>query len=140
MGQGRGGLYSYDGLENLVGCDIHSAERILPQYRNLQPGDRIDFGPADKKFPGQVVIDLVPERYLLMCGMDPNTRAPDKSATWAFVLDEQPDGCTRLLVRARNGYVPSLANHLIWHLVEPVAFVMEREMLRGIKRRVEYYE
>lgn len=26
MGQGRGGLYSYDGLENLIGCDIHSAD------------------------------------------------------------------------------------------------------------------
>ena len=23
MGQGRGGLYSYDVLENLIGCDIH---------------------------------------------------------------------------------------------------------------------
>lgn len=23
LGQGRGGLYSYDRLENLIGCDIH---------------------------------------------------------------------------------------------------------------------
>ena len=26
MGQSRGGLYSYDVLENLVGCDVHSAD------------------------------------------------------------------------------------------------------------------
>jgi hypothetical protein len=26
LGQGRGGFYSYDFLENLAGCDIHSAE------------------------------------------------------------------------------------------------------------------
>lgn len=140
LGQGRGGLYSYDGLENLVGCDIHSADCILPQYQHLQPGDCIDFGPADKKFPGQVVVDLEPDRYLLLCGMDPHTRKADKSATWVFVLDEQADGSTRLIVRARNGYTAGLANHLIWHLVEPVAFVMERRMLRGIKRRVEYYQ
>src|SRR6266545_8171756 len=25
LGQGRGGFYSYDALENLAGCDIHSA-------------------------------------------------------------------------------------------------------------------
>jgi hypothetical protein len=29
VGQGRGGFYSYDVLENLVGCDIHSADRII---------------------------------------------------------------------------------------------------------------
>jgi hypothetical protein len=31
LGQGRGGLYSYDWLENLIGCDVHSADRILPR-------------------------------------------------------------------------------------------------------------
>ena len=30
LGQGRGGFYSYDFLENLVGCDIHGADRIVP--------------------------------------------------------------------------------------------------------------
>ena len=28
LGQGRGGFYSYDFLENLAGCDIHSADEI----------------------------------------------------------------------------------------------------------------
>jgi hypothetical protein len=32
LGQGRGGFYSYDFLENLAGCDIHSADRIIPQW------------------------------------------------------------------------------------------------------------
>ena len=42
LGQGRGGLYSYDWLENLVGCDIHSADRILPQFQQPLPvGDRV---------------------------------------------------------------------------------------------------
>ena len=58
MGQGRGGLYSYDGLENLIGCDIHSADHILPEHQNLQVGDQILFGPEAKKFPGQVVLDI----------------------------------------------------------------------------------
>ena len=34
LGQGRGGFYSYDFLENLVGCDIHSADRIVPEWQD----------------------------------------------------------------------------------------------------------
>jgi hypothetical protein len=33
LGQGRGGLYGYDWLENLLGCDIHSTDRILRRFR-----------------------------------------------------------------------------------------------------------
>jgi hypothetical protein len=54
-----------------------------------------------------------------------------------LALNELADGRTRLLIRGRNGYAPTLANHLVWHLIEPITFVMERQMLRGIKARVE---
>jgi hypothetical protein len=37
LGQGRGGLYSYDWLENLLGCDVHSARRVLPQFQEPLP-------------------------------------------------------------------------------------------------------
>ena len=40
LGQGRGGFYSYDFLENLVGCDIHSADRIVPDGRTSRSGTR----------------------------------------------------------------------------------------------------
>lgn len=137
MGQGRGGLYSYDGLENLVGCEMHSADRILAEHQNLKVGDPVLFGPAEKKFPGQVVAALEPERSILMFGLDPVTRKADQSATWVFFLKEQADGTTRLLVRGRNGYSPSFMNHVLWHIVEVLNFVMERKMLLGIKSRVE---
>lgn len=137
IGQGRGGLYSYDGLENMIGCDMHSAERILPEFQELKAGDAVLFGPAEKKFPGQVVLDVQPERALVMCALDPVTRQAEKSATWVFVLEEAPGNSTRLLVRARNGYAPGFANALIWHIVEPISFVMERRMLRGLKARAE---
>ena len=35
IGQGRGGFYSYDLLENAMGLDIQSAGQILPQYQGL---------------------------------------------------------------------------------------------------------
>jgi hypothetical protein len=56
--------------------------------------------------------------------------------TWAFVLNEEPDGTTRLVSRERYEY-------LRWwpaFVVEPtslISFVMSRKMLRGIAERAE---
>ncbi len=42
MGVTRAGWYSYDLLDNLA---RHSAERILPEYQNIQVGDLIPLSP-----------------------------------------------------------------------------------------------
>ena len=41
IGADRGGFYSYDFLENLVGCKLKSANRIIPQFQELRVGDSI---------------------------------------------------------------------------------------------------
>jgi hypothetical protein len=46
LGQGRGGMYSYDLLENLFGADIHTADRVMPELQAIKPGDRIRLFPA----------------------------------------------------------------------------------------------
>ena len=30
----RGGAYTYDWIENLLGLDMHSADRVLPEYQH----------------------------------------------------------------------------------------------------------
>ena len=45
LGQGRGGFYSYDFLENLVGCNIHSADRIVPEWQDVEVGDEVKLAP-----------------------------------------------------------------------------------------------
>jgi hypothetical protein len=45
LGQGRGGFYSYDALENLVGCDIHSADQIVPEWQDINVGDQVKLHP-----------------------------------------------------------------------------------------------
>ena len=45
LGKDRGGLYSFDGLENLVGCGIHSAPHDLPEHQCVTVGDLIRLGP-----------------------------------------------------------------------------------------------
>ena len=69
LGQGRGGFYSYDWLENLFGCDIHNADRILSQYQNLKAGDGIRTHP---QMPAIPVVAVEPERVIVLHG---DTRA-----------------------------------------------------------------
>jgi hypothetical protein len=41
IGQDRGGMYSYDALENLIGLDIHSTDEIREEWQHLAVGDRV---------------------------------------------------------------------------------------------------
>jgi hypothetical protein len=45
LGQGRGGFYSYDALENLVGCNIHNADQIVPEWQTITVGDQVKLHP-----------------------------------------------------------------------------------------------
>ena len=40
----RGGAYTYDWIENLLGLNMHSADRVLPQFQDPQVGDKIGLG------------------------------------------------------------------------------------------------
>ena len=45
IGQGRGGMYSYEWLENLFGLDIHNATEIRPGWQRLAVGDPVRVVP-----------------------------------------------------------------------------------------------
>jgi hypothetical protein len=132
-GQGRGGFYSYDFLKNLARCDIHSADRIVPEWQDVGVGDNVRFAPE----VGLVVAGLERGRSLVLNGGIPiGTSAPPYDFTWAFALRAEPDGTTRLLVRERFAYRRPWARLLV-EPVEVVSFVLSRKMLRGIKHRAE---
>ena len=40
----RGGAYTYDWIENLLGLGMHSADRVLPEFQDPRPGDTIGYG------------------------------------------------------------------------------------------------
>jgi hypothetical protein len=46
MGQDRGGLHSYDWLENLFGLQFRNADRIVPEWQHLAVGDQIRLAPT----------------------------------------------------------------------------------------------
>ncbi len=131
LGQGRGGFYSYDRLENLIGCDMHSADHIAPQWQSIVVGDDVRLHPD----VGLVVAEVEPGRVLVLRGGVPigGASAP-YDFTWAFVLREGPDETTRLLVRERYSYSRWWSGLLV-EPVELVSAVMSQRMLRGIRDR-----
>jgi hypothetical protein len=133
LGQGRGGFYSYDFLENLVGCNIHSADHIAPEWQNVTVGDEVKLHP-------EVALEVAavdPGRSLILRGGVPmGNTPPPYDFTWAFVLHDRPDETTRLLVRERYAYTRWWAP-LIVEPVEAVSFVMSQKMLRAIRDRAE---
>jgi hypothetical protein len=133
LGQGRGGFYSYDFLENLVGCDIHSANRIFPEWQEIKVGDEVKLAPE----VGLEVAALEPGRSLVLRGGVPMGKTPPPyDFTWAYALRERSHETTRLLVRERYAYTRRWAPFLV-EPVEAVSFVMHQKMLRGIRDRAE---
>jgi hypothetical protein len=134
LGQGRGGLYSYDRLENLAGCDIHSAEHIEPAWQHPRVGDPFRLHPD----VALDVVDVDPGHALVVRGGVPaggTDGTPPYDFSWAFVVTADGTG-SRLRIRERYRYTQRWAPAL----VEPVAivsFVMTRKMLHGIRDRAE---
>ena len=40
----RGGAYTYDWIENLLGLDMHSVDRVLPEFQRPEVGDTMGLG------------------------------------------------------------------------------------------------
>ena len=127
MGAGRGGLYSYDWLDRLLGyVGSPSSDQILPQFQELAVGDVIPLG----KGPSWHVIVADREQALVV-------EPVPGQVTWGWLVRAIDTDTTRLIsrVRARVGSKPLMvafapAIDLPW-------FLMERAMLHGIKRRTE---
>ena len=119
----RGGAYTYDWIENLLELDMHSADRVLPEYQHPQVGDTLGYGKNRMRF------ERVEPQHVLA------TRSEDGNWVWSFVLDEH-DGKTRLISRNRFR-LPTLTAKIGMVPMEPASLVMEQKMLRGIKLRAE---
>jgi len=119
----RGGAYTYDWIENLFGLNMHSADRVLPEFQHPEIGEGFGFGANRMSY---AIVE--PEHVLAI-------RSADGNWVWIFVLDEQEAG-TRLISRNRFR-LPKLKDRLGMIPMEPGSLVMERKMLLGIKQRAE---
>ena len=119
----RGGAYTYDWIENLLGLNMHRVDRVLAEFQHPQVGDTIGYGP------NRMRLERVEPEHVLAW------RSEDGNWVWCFVLDER-DGKTRLISRNRFR-LPSVGARIGMIPMEPASLVMERKMLHGMKQRAE---
>jgi hypothetical protein len=129
LGKGRGGLYSVDWLDRVFGIlDAPSAERVLPQWQDLRPGDVIPVGGS----PGWPVHAVERHRSLVL-----RIEQGGVLVTQSWALHPVDAGTTRLVLRIRAAAPPGWRSAALLAFLEPQEFVMVRAQLRGIQRRAE---
>lgn len=119
----RGGAYTYDWIENLLGLNMHSTDDVIPEYQHPQVGESFSLGS------NQMRMDRVESEHVLAW------RSADGNWVWAFVLEPR-EGGTRLVSRNRFR-LPNTLARVVMLPMEPASLVMERKMLLGIKQRAE---
>jgi hypothetical protein len=138
MGHGRGGMYSYDWLENLIGLDIHTTDEIREQWQHLAVGDRVVVVPEGyRAMPAGysfTVARVEPPHVLVL------RQAPPEhpwNGVWSFHVAPAGDGRCRLLSRSRTEAPSQVGLRIATRVGEPVTLVMTRRMLHGIKEHAE---
>jgi len=138
IGQGRGGFYTYQTLENIVGCRITNTTEILPAHQHPVVGNDIFLHPTAPPMR----IDVVdPPNALVLFGSPADIGAEQSwgVSTWQFVVHLGHDGGSRILTRGRYDHSPDWKSRLAFGRfpIEAISFVMCRKMMLEIKRLAE---
>jgi hypothetical protein len=138
IGQGRGGFYTYQTLENMAGCKITNTTEILADYQHPAVGEDIYLHPTA---PPMRIKIVDPPNALVLFG-SPADVGDEESwgmSTWQFVVNRGPDGGSRFLTRGRSDYTPDWKSRLAFGRfpIEVITYVMSRKMMLEIKRLAE---
>jgi hypothetical protein len=129
IGAEKGGMYSYEWFEtNILRCELINADRIHEEWQSLNVGDPVKMCPGTSGPPPYEVAIMEPDRALIMGHKENGVWIE----VWQFILVQQSEGSTRLIVRSRNA-----AQGWFWDAIRPGEFIMARGMLLGIKARAE---
>ncbi len=137
MGQDRGGIYTFEALENLVGLEYHNADRIHPEWQQLAPGDTVRL--ARKGWLGLRegltlhVASVVDQQSIVLSATSPRHLL---DMVWSFTVAPRWDDRCRLLIRVRTG-LRHPGQVLITELMGPAIAFITRGILLGIKRRAQ---
>ncbi len=146
LGWDRGGWYSWDRLDN---AGRPSAHEVHPEWQALAVGDRLRFWvPGAGVKDAYAVAVLEPNRFLGLHGpTDLRGRWLDQAKSrpagyleglWGFLLNERPNGHTRLVISGYQAMRPRWRERLAYEwLFPPIVWVMQARMLAVLKSRVE---
>ncbi|WRS29512.1 hypothetical protein U6G28_08270 [Actinomycetaceae bacterium MB13-C1-2] len=130
IGQDRGGFYSYEALENAIGCDIEGINEIRPEWQSRNVGDVVRLAPEVELIVGEVIPGQALAFVEDQTKEGPGKGFPD-SFSWAFVLVPVGDRRTRLLTRERYNWGETL--HPLLRVVPIASCIMTDKLLRTIK-------
>lgn len=119
----RGGVYTYDWIENLLGLNMKSSNEIIEEFQHPELGDEIGFGGNTMK-----LALIEPQKAFVWISGDGNW-------VWSFTLIET-GGRTRFISRNRFR-LPRIVDKIGMVPMVPASLVMERKMLYGFKQRAE---
>ncbi len=138
IGQGRGGFYTYQTLENMAGCRITNTTEILPDHQHPAVGEGISLHPDVPPLRIEIVD---PPNALVLFGSPAEIGGEDSwgVSTWQFVVKPRSDGSSRLLTRGRYDYTADWKSRLAFGRfpIEVISFVMSRRMMLEMKRLAE---
>jgi hypothetical protein len=129
MGYGRGGMYSYDWVDRVMGIlDRESTWQVMREYQQLEAGDVIPMGSG----PSWPVAELETNRCMVL-----HIQEPGVHVTWSYLLEELEGERTRLVLRVRTWLEikPQIIPLLV--VMDPGEFLMVRKHLLGVKERAE---
>ncbi len=134
IGADRGGFYSFQWLENLAGCDVTNAETIHPEWV-VREGDGLKLRP---NLPPLPVVVVEPGRYFVAYA-PPGDRKEPGSKRAGFSSSKSFGERSRFVSRFRSASSDNLATRLSYgpYITESVGFVIDRQMLLGVKERAE---
>ncbi|MBA2664145.1 MAG: hypothetical protein H0U74_17775 [Bradymonadaceae bacterium] len=129
MGEHRGGFYSYDLIDRLLGIKVHSAHRILPRFQHLDEGDALDL-------KGNMIVRKIEAGRALVIG--PGKSVEHIDSTWSIALHPLGSTRTRLVSRVRPRFDLKSARALLLLLVLDIGqIIMEQKWLHEIKSHAE---
>jgi hypothetical protein len=139
IGAKHAGFYSYQWLENVLGCELRNAESIHPEWQ-VALGDDFFMHPA---MPPLKVAAL--ERghwFAVHASSEHATDKPRVAVSWLFQVEPLAARRCRMISRYRVAYSHDLLTRLSFGpgLLQSTGFALDRRMLLGIRRRAEHAE
>jgi hypothetical protein len=136
IGQDRGGFYSFERVENLLGLHCRNAESIHQEWQQVSPGDVVRLSPKGwlgvREGLALRVVQIAAESDLIFRAMPTGPW----QTVWSFhLLPIDADRC-RLIIRTRTG-LRRPGEVLATEIAGPALAFLTRGMLIGIKRRAE---
>ncbi len=128
LGADRGGFFSYEIIENVLGYHSRYPAMTQPRFGHFKVGDWVQGSLNEKE-------SVIPFRFQVTLLRPDQTMVLSHWGT--FFLQSVGADTTRLIVRTQHEASDRVSSRLASQVMIPLHYIMERRMLLGIKDRAE---